>query len=169
MMEVEFISNTGFYLNGNGTVLGMDIWLTQGPFEGSWFHYPPLRPTKHTVADCDFIYISHLHPDHCDFHALRAAKRSATFIVPNYMNGLLERKLRAMGFHNILSLAPGERRILADGFAVELFGQFKNNLFADAAFGSLIDSALLIEWHGRKLLNCNDNYLDEVSARNIAA
>jgi hypothetical protein len=43
-LKLEFISNTGCYLEHDGVVFGMDPWLTQGAFEGSWFHFPPLRP-----------------------------------------------------------------------------------------------------------------------------
>jgi len=33
----------------------------------------------------------------------------------------------------------------------------------------LIDSAIVVEWDGKIILNCNDNYLDEPSAKGIAA
>ncbi|MBI3899052.1 MAG: MBL fold metallo-hydrolase [Gammaproteobacteria bacterium] len=168
-MQLEFISNTGCYLEHNGAVLGMDLWLTQGAFEGSWFHFPPLRPTKFGIADCDYIYISHIHPDHCDFKALVGARRDATFIVPNYMGRLLERKLRAFGFDNVVSLAPDQQTTLSCGATITLFGQFVNNLYAKADFGNMIDSAIMIEWDGHTILNCNDNYLDEPSAKSIAA
>ena len=166
-MHLEFISNTGFYLEHNGRVLGMDLWLTQGPFEGSWFHFPPLRQTKYLVSDCDVIYISHIHPDHFDLLALSEASKDTVFIVPNYMNCLLERKLRANGFENIHSLAPNEDVTLDGDLNIRMFGQFVNNLFEDAAFGSLIDSAILISWDGRTILNCNDNYLNAKAAEMV--
>ena len=158
-MKLEFVSNTGMYLEHEGVVLGMDLWLTQGAFEGSWFHYPPLRETNLGVEDCSYIYISHIHPDHCDFHALKNARPETTFIVPNYFGRLLERKLRAFGFANVVSLGSGETAELAPGLRVKLYPQFVNNLFHEAAFGNLIDSALLVEWNGHTILNCNDNYL----------
>lgn len=166
-MEFEFISNTGAFLSHKGTVIGMDLWFTQGAFEGSWYHFPPLRPTKYSVADCDVIYISHIHPDHCDFNFLRSARRETLFVVPAYFDHLLKRKLAVFGFHNVLSLAPGEEADLPGGARVRLYGQFVNSLGASADFGSLIDSALLIRWDGQVILNCNDNYLDVPSARAI--
>lgn len=168
-MQLEFISNTGCFLEHGGTVIGMDLWLTQGAFEGAWFHFPPLRPTKFSVEDCDYIYISHIHPDHCDFLTLSRARRDTTFIVPNYFDHLLARKLKAFGFENIISLAPEERATLPCGAEVKLFDQFVNNLFAEADFGNLIDSALLIEWDGRTILNCNDNKPDLAAAHRLAA
>jgi UDP-MurNAc hydroxylase len=168
-VKLEFISNTGCYLEHRGVVFGMDVWLTQGAFEGSWFHYPPLRPTKWNVADCKYIYVSHLHPDHCDFQALRAARPDTRFIVPDYFNRLLERKLKAFGFRNVVSLPANGRAELEPGLAVDLFPQFKNNLFHEAAFGNLIDSAVCLQWDGRTVLNCNDNYLTEEWARKLKA
>lgn len=158
-MKLEYVANTGFYLENKKKVFGMDLWYTQGAFEGSWFHYPPLRETKYSIEECDYIYISHIHPDHCDFNKLRSAKKDAKIIVPNYFSKLLERKCRAFGYENVVSLAPNEICELEPGLKVKLYGQFENNLFHEAAFGNLIDSALVIEWDGKKILNCNDNYL----------
>jgi hypothetical protein len=166
-LKLEFISNTGCYLEHDGVVFGMDPWLTQGAFEGSWFHFPPLRPTKWSVRDCKYIYVSHLHPDHCDFHALRDARPSTRFVVPDYFNRLLERKLKAFGFQHVVSLPANGRAELEPGLQVDLFPQFKNNLFHEAAFGNLIDSALCLQWGGRTILNCNDNYLTEGWARKL--
>ncbi len=168
-MKLEFVSNTGFYLENNGIVFGMDLWLTQGAFEGSWFHFPPLRQTRFNVRDCSFIYISHIHPDHCDFATLAKANRETKFIVPNYFNNLLARKLRAFGFKNIASLAPEEELELAPQLRVRLFPQFTNNLFHEAAFGNLIDSALMVEWEGRTIINCNDNYLNPKWSKRLSA
>lgn len=168
-MKLEFISNTGSYLEHKGIVFGMDLWLTQGAFEGSWYHYPPLRPTSHKPEDCRFVYISHIHPDHCDFNTLRRCASGTTFIVPNYFNDLLARKLRAFGFTKIVSMAPGSEAELMPGLRIRLFPQFINNLFHVAAFGNLIDSALAIQWDDRVILNCNDNYLDAKWAKQLAA
>ena len=163
-MELEFISNTGCFLEHNGIVIGMDIWLTQGAFEGSWFHFPPLRKTKYTEKNCHYIYISHIHPDHFDMKALSNCEKNTTFIVPNYFNNLLEKKIKNFGFKNIISLGKNESCTLACGAKIKLFGQFVNNLHADANFGNMIDSSIVLEWAGKTLLNCNDNYLDKKSA-----
>ena len=164
-MKLEFISNTGFYLENKGKVFGMDLWTTQGAFEGSWYHYPPLCKTKWDISDCSYIYISHIHPDHCDFNALKKAHKKCTFIVPNYFNKLLERKLNSFGFKNVYSLKPEETIKLSDNLEVKLFPQFVNNLFEESAFGNLIDSALLIKWDDKIILNCNDNYLTKEWAK----
>lgn len=158
-MNLEFISNTGLFLENKGKVFGMDLWTTQGAFEGSWHHYPPLCKTKWDISDCSYIYISHIHPDHCDFNALKNANKNCKFIVPNYFNKLIERKLNSFGFNNVLSMKPKETIKLSDDLEVTLYPQFVNNLFEKSAFGSLIDSALLINWENKKILNCNDNYL----------
>lgn len=168
-MELEFISNTGAFIEHNGCIIGMDIWLTQGAFEGSWYHFPPIRETKYSVEDCNVIYISHIHPDHCDFNALRKASKETLFIVPNYFNDLLKRKLAVFGFLNVLSLGDGEEATILNGIKIKLFGQFVKSLGSKSAqFGSLIDTALLIEWEGRRILNCNDNYLDQDNANKLA-
>lgn len=160
-MKLEFISNTGFFLENKNKVFGMDLWTTQGAFEGSWYHYPPLCKTNWSVENCSYIYISHIHPDHCDFNNLKKANKNCVFIVPNYFNNLIERKLNSFGFKNIFSIKPEETVKLSNNLEVTLYPQFINNLFEKSAFGNLIDSAILIKWDGKNILNCNDNYLTE--------
>lgn len=167
-MELEFISNTGAYITHDGLTLGLDPWLTPGAFEGSWYHYPPLRKTRSSVVDCDAIYISHIHPDHCDFNTIRQARADCLFIVPSYFNDLIKRKLAVFGFTNVISLSDNEEAVVLGSIKVKLFGQFVKSLGSKSAqFGSLIDTAILIEWDGRTILNCNDNYLDVDSAHEI--
>lgn len=167
-MKLEFISNTGAFIEHNGIVIGMDIWLTQGAFEGSWYHYPPLRDTHYKIQDCDIIYISHIHPDHCDFNALRNAKKDTLFIVPSYFNDLIKRKLAVFGFYNVESLKGNQSIEVMGSIKLTLFDQFVKSLGSkSAAFGSLIDTALMIEWDGISILNCNDNYLDVETAKSF--
>lgn len=44
-----------------------DPWFTQGAYDGSWYHFPNLinDPIK-KIGKYDFIFISHIHPDHYD-------------------------------------------------------------------------------------------------------
>lgn len=166
-MLIEFVANTGFYLNHRDKLFVNDPWMSQGAFEGSWYHYPPLCATRHRLEDVDYFYVSHIHPDHYDEAALRTLPKDTAGIVPSYLSHLLKRNLLKMGLERVCSLSPGESATLDDGLRVYLYGQFVNNLFHDAQIGSLIDSAIVIEWNGYVVLNCNDNYPDVRGARRI--
>lgn len=44
-----------------------DPWFTQGAYDGSWYHFPSLiNDPIQTIGKYDFIFISHIHPDHYD-------------------------------------------------------------------------------------------------------
>ena len=56
-------SSTQFIHLGDITVLN-DPWLTDGEYYGSWYHYPPFGSANLASLEYDFIYVSHIHPDH---------------------------------------------------------------------------------------------------------
>ena len=43
-----------------------DPWFTEGAFGGSWFHFPWKAIDPEDVGRYDYIYVSHIHPDHYD-------------------------------------------------------------------------------------------------------
>ena len=107
-MLIEFVANTGFYLHHRDTLFVNDLWLSQGAFEGSWYHFPPLGKTHHQPDQVDYFYVSHIHPDHYDEATLPLLSKAAAGIVPAYFNHLMQRNLKAMGFRRVHSLSPGE-------------------------------------------------------------
>ena len=43
-LSFEFIGNAcGIFIGNNGTKIICDPWIVDGVFDGSWFHYPPLK------------------------------------------------------------------------------------------------------------------------------
>jgi UDP-MurNAc hydroxylase len=69
-----------------------DPWFTDGIYDGSWFVFPSHEDPKSVIGDCDFVYISHIHPDHYDPAFLRsyfAEYGGKPFIIadrsPNYL------------------------------------------------------------------------------------
>lgn len=43
-----------------------DPWFTQGVFGGTWYHFPYKEIEPKDIGYYDYIYISHIHPDHYD-------------------------------------------------------------------------------------------------------
>ena len=66
-MKFEFIGNaSGIFHGTKGTRILCDPWIVPGVFEGSWFHYPPIKTKIEDLQNVDAIYVSHIHPDHYD-------------------------------------------------------------------------------------------------------
>ena len=43
-----------------------DPWFTDGIYDGTWFVYPEVNDPLTLIGDVDYVYISHIHPDHYD-------------------------------------------------------------------------------------------------------
>lgn len=48
-----------------------DPWFTPGAYDGSWFQWPVINDPLLTCGNSDYVYISHIHPDHYDPKFLR--------------------------------------------------------------------------------------------------
>ena len=163
-MRLEFIANACCKYTSQGKSLLSDPWLFNGVFGGSWFHtHEIVNNLDRLVQDTDYLYISHLHPDHYDEKSLGMFKKTTPVIClddgPNY----LLKKLKGLGFKDIITIKDKESRELGP-FKLTMYKAFCGNAFYDTEFGNPIDSALVIEDHEGKVLNTNDNTLDEQSA-----
>lgn len=43
-----------------------DPWFTEGIYDGAWFHYPKIENPFTSIGEVDYIFVSHIHPDHYD-------------------------------------------------------------------------------------------------------
>jgi UDP-MurNAc hydroxylase len=156
-MKFEFIGNAcGIFHGSKGTKLLCDPWIVDGVFEGSWFHYPPLKTTYSDLQDVDAIYLSHLHPDHYDERHFNFRKNVAIFILDEKYK-FLERKLRAKGYQNLAVIADGATHSFNE-FEVTLFAPFTKHPFFECEIGNVIDSAMVIkDVDGTAAFNANDN------------
>jgi UDP-MurNAc hydroxylase len=128
-----------------------DPWFTDGAYDGSWFQFPKLERPLEKLGQADFIYVSHIHPDHYD---------------PVFLRQYLERYpgtriLIARFLHPHL-----HRKMLGDGFepeALNELGRGDSNLHIipneaeDSPDPSDIDSALVVRWQQHAVVNMNDN------------
>jgi UDP-MurNAc hydroxylase len=125
-----------------------DPWFTEGIYDGSWFHYPKLENPLEVIGEVDFVYVSHIHPDHYDPCFLRlylerypTARVIITSFVPNY----LSMKMKADGIaHEVVD----ERTVGDTHFNLVLSG---------CGPPSSIDSALVMRCGSRSVVNFNDN------------
>ncbi len=168
-MKLTHIDNACCIYEVNGFKLLADPWLTDGAFEGSWYHYPPLMTTYDTIKDCDALYISHLHPDHYDETVLRqfvADKPALPVVVLDHGSNFLHRKLEALGFTNLVKVKDKET-ISIGPLEVTVYAPFVKHPFDNSVLGNFIDSAIVVESNGKVILNANDNTPDAASARDL--
>lgn len=166
-MKITFISNACAIYEAKGFRLLADPWLTEPAF-GSWVHEPPLKTKPEDVLDVDALYISHIHPDHLDPNTLKLFRKDIPIITLHDKYNFCTKKLEKLGFKDIRA-TPDTFESKLGPFKLTTFGPFtKHPFFEDSAeIGNIVDSALLIEAGGIKILNTNDNTPDLASAYSL--
>lgn len=140
-------------LEHEGVRMLFDPWLDDGIFHGAWYHYPPATATPEDVGHVDYIYISHIHEDHCSAGTIKHLNIDAEVILMDRKPNFVARFLEANGFRfrKVHLIKPREERQLRPGLIAGL-------LEADPAneMAHVVDSALLLRWGGMTIYNAND-------------
>ena len=73
------------------------------------------------VCHPDYLYVSHLHGDHCDAAFLRdSVDNSTTVLLPDFPTDELQRALTRLGFRNFTRTRYGEEGELLHGLRVAI-------------------------------------------------
>lgn len=163
-MKMTFIANACCIYESQGKKILCDPWLIDGAFEGSWFHYPPLKTKPEDIADYDYLYISHLHPDHYDRRTLDHFDKTKPVIVydDNTSRFLIKMLIRD-GFRNIIPV-QNTGSVLLGPYRLSMFGPFTKHPFHECSVGNIVDSCLVIEADNEVFINTNDNTPSEEAA-----
>ena len=159
-MKFQFIGNAAGIFHGNkGTKILCDPWIENGVFEGSWFHYPPIKTTLKDLNKVDAIYVSHLHPDHFDQRNFKFDKE-IPIIILNEGPNFLKKILIDLGYTNLIEI-KNNQSIKFKEFNLTMFKPFVGHIYEESILGNLIDSALaLTNENGETIINFNDNTPD---------
>ena len=140
-----------------------DPWFSEGIYDGSWFHYPPVQDALGSIGPVDFVYVSHIHPDHYDGAFLKqyfSAYGTKEVLIADHSPNHLVGKMRADGIkptvlQSALTIGNTSIRILPH----------KTGSVAD------IDSALVVKYFdGRRehcVANANDIVFDPAMLREL--
>ena len=116
--------------------------------------------------DLDALFVSHVHPDHCDERTLRAFRRDIPILVLDHGPNFLHRVLSGMGFTNLIPVRDGETAMCGP-IRATLYAPFTGHVFHESLLGNLIDCAALFEHGGVSVFNFNDNTPDLASAERL--
>ncbi len=78
-----------------------DPWFTEAIYDGSWFQFPKITNPLDSIGDVDYIFVSHIHPDHYDSKFLKNYFNKfgvKKIIIANHQPNHLLGKMRADGF-----------------------------------------------------------------------
>ena len=147
-MKIKYIYSACLEIATSDITILTDPWFTKGAYDGTWYQFPEIDPFAY-ISGPDYIYISHMHPDHYDprfLHRLFDRFGVIPILIPDLKNNYLLCKGKSDG----LTLTP--TRYLDLG-GTEIY--IEEN---DTGSISDIDSAMIIhdKINRRSCLNLND-------------
>lgn len=165
-MRITNLGGATAILEHGGKRMLFDPWLDDGIFHGSWFHWPPVEARIEGLGRFDYVYISHIHEDHCSAGTIRHLNRDAQIILmdrqPNFVANFL--RSHGFGFEKVHLVPPRKGLRLADDLFVDM-------IEADPAneMSYLIDSSIVIRWGEHVVFNANDCQPHEDGLRYLKA
>jgi UDP-MurNAc hydroxylase len=143
-----------------------DPWLIGEEYFGSWGIYPPFEFKSEKFEDVDFIYISHIHPDHCSVKTLEKLNKKIPVIIHNFPEKSLKNLIEKIGF-NVIEMEHNLRVRLkknvfinilaADNCDPNVCGKLMGCGLLETKFGtSQIDTMSIIDNEKEVIVNTND-------------
>ncbi len=166
-MELKYLKSATVTITDENKTLLVDPWLSDGEYYGSWYHYPKFNLKKFLSEKIDFIYLSHIHPDHMSKKTLKLLNKNITIIIHKYAFPFFKINLEKLGFKNIVEINHGERFYIGKTFFIEVYAAddcnpklcgkfFKCHFVADKLGSQQIDTISVISNNNRTILNVND-------------
>ena len=104
-ISITFVSHAFILIQSEEFRFAMDPWAIGPAFVGGWWlATQPIKSWTEKLNECNFIYISHNHPDHLNRHTLKFVRKDMTFIIPNFISKSVEKILIRIGFKNIVKM-----------------------------------------------------------------
>ena len=166
-MNVKYINSATVIIENKGIKVLCDPWLVDGAYYGSWCHYPPLDINMEDYFAVDYIYISHVHPDHLNIETLKNFPKHIPVLIHDYEQKFVLRILSMIGFKNIIEIGHKKSFNLGKDFSIEVLAAdncdpLKCGLFLGCSVGpgyskSLsIDSIAVFSSNESVVVNTND-------------
>lgn len=107
-LTVSFLEHACLLVSTKQFKFAMDPWIIGPSFiSGWWTIHPPVKDWVDKLNNCDFIYISHNHPDHLNPTTLSYVRKDIPMVVPDFDTKSVEEMLENQGFTNIIPLKCG--------------------------------------------------------------
>ena len=164
-MKIIFHNSACVVIEGNGTKILCDPWLVDGVYIGAWGIYPPYDFQPADFDDIDYIYVSHIHPDHSSQKTLAHLKKNIPVLIHDFPSKALKNRIERFGFETI-ELEHDKRIELknnihinilaADNCDPQLCGKFIGCTMQYKVGANYIDTMSVIEDGNQVIVNTND-------------
>jgi len=165
-MRITHIASAAVLIESKNTKILTDPWLVGNEYYGSWTHYPPLDIDFSMFDDVDYIYISHIHPDHMSRETLEKINPDIPVLIHSYEAKFVKMNLERWG-RNVIELEHGETFHCGDDLNIHIYAADNcnpSNCFKFFGCGKMetkmgstgIDTLAVIENGKQTILNVND-------------
>ena len=165
-MDFQYLTSASVIIRDKNTSILCDPWLVDGEYYGSWCHFPKLNFKPEDFNYVDFIYLSHIHPDHSSVKTLKKMNKNIPILIHSYETKFLKNNIERLGF-KVIELEHNKRTHLkenlyinilaADNCNPELCHKYFGCSIAENKFGSTsIDSMAVFDNDDEVLVNTND-------------
>ena len=166
-MKITHLNGACEIIQANGIKILTDPWLVDGEYYGSWYMYPPLHDFDFKLLDdIDFIYISHIHPDHLSKLTLEKLKRSIPVLIHKFSTPFFRINIEQLGF-TVIELESNVRTHLKNDVYINIIpAGYCNPIHCTKTFGcgkmetnfasTIVDTLCVIDNNEYSILNIND-------------
>ena len=106
--KLSFINHACLHVETDDLKFATDPWIIGPAFcRGWWLKKNSPKNSFKKLNECDFIFISHNHPDHLHPLSLEKINKNKLIITPNFKSNSTYKYLRSLGFKNISALDFG--------------------------------------------------------------
>ena len=165
-MHLQYLTSASVIINDKNTSILCDPWLVDGEYYGSWCHFPELNFKPEDFNYVDFIYLSHIHPDHSSVKTLKKMNKNIPILIHSYATKFFKNMIERLGF-KVIELEHNKRTHLkenlyinilaADNCNPELCHKYFGCSIVENKFGSTsIDSMAVFDNENEVLVNTND-------------
>lgn len=118
-MKIKYLKSASVIIESNSVKILCDPWLVDGEYYGSWNHYPPYNFDITNFRDIDYIYISHIHPDHFSKLTLQKLNKNIPVLIHEFQAPFLKKNIAMLGFQ-VIELPHDIRTHLKNGVYINI-------------------------------------------------
>ena len=100
-MKLHYLHSSSVIIENNGVKILCDPWLASSAHYGSWEIYPPYDFNPKKFKDIDYIYISHIHPDHFSSQTLSSLNKKIPILIHKFHSSFLKNNIEKLGYEVI--------------------------------------------------------------------
>ena len=166
-MKITYHNSACVAIEDQDVKILCDPWLVNGEFYGSWAIYPPYDFKSSEFEDIDYIYISHIHPDHFSSKTLSLLNKKIPILIHKFHSSFLKNNIEKLGFE-VIEIEHNKRINLKENLFINILAADNCNPeicfkvfgcgLAEKTFGSTsIDTMCVIDNNEQVIINTNDS------------